>query len=61
MRDPKERIRDILEAIGRIERYATRGREAFEKDELIQSWFLRHLQIIGEASRAVGGPRAAVQ
>jgi hypothetical protein len=39
MRDPKERLRDILEAIARIERYASRGREAFEQDELIQCWF----------------------
>jgi hypothetical protein len=31
MRDPKERLRDILaDAIVRIERYASRGREAFE-------------------------------
>jgi uncharacterized protein with HEPN domain len=30
-----------------------KGRAAFEQDELIQIWFLRHLQIIGEASRAL--------
>lgn len=53
MRDPAERVRDILEAIARIKRYMPRGREAFEKDELIQSWFLRHIQIIGEAARAI--------
>jgi uncharacterized protein with HEPN domain len=50
MRDPKERLRDILEAIGSIERYAARGRQVFESDELIQNWFVRHLQIIGEAA-----------
>lgn len=54
MRDPKERLRDILEAIARIERYAARGREAFEKDELIQVWILHHLQIIGEAAARLG-------
>lgn len=53
MRDPRERLRDILEAIGNIERYAVRGRQAFENDELIQNWFVRHLQIIGEAARAL--------
>lgn len=53
MRDPRERLQDILEAIERIERYAAQGREAFEKDELIQNWFVRHLQIIGEAARVV--------
>jgi len=43
VRDPRERLRDILDAIGRIESYAVRGRRAFA----------RHLQIIGEAVRAL--------
>ena len=42
-----------LAAIEHIERYAARGRHAFETDELIQSWIVRHLQIIGEAARAL--------
>ena len=41
MRDPKERLRDILEAIASIERYAARGRQAFESDELIQCVIFR--------------------
>lgn len=53
MRDPRERLRDILEAIAAIERYQDRDRTAFERDELLQTWFLRHLQIIGEAARAL--------
>jgi uncharacterized protein with HEPN domain len=53
MRDDKERLRDILEAIEHIEKYAAKGRTAFEAAELIQVWFLRHLQIIGEASRGL--------
>ncbi|MGH7320326.1 MAG: HepT-like ribonuclease domain-containing protein [Candidatus Rokuibacteriota bacterium] len=36
-----------------IERYASRDRAAFEADELIQSWVVRHLTIIGEAARAI--------
>ena len=40
MRDPKERLRDILDAIARIERYAARGREAFDRDELTQVWMI---------------------
>lgn len=44
---------DIAEAIERIERYASKGREAFEDDELIQNWILHHLQVIGEAARAI--------
>jgi uncharacterized protein with HEPN domain len=53
VRDPRERLQDILEAIGHIERYAARGRAAFQNDELIQNWFVRHLQIIGEAVRTL--------
>jgi uncharacterized protein with HEPN domain len=44
-------LEDILEAIERIERYAARGRAAFEADDLIQVWVLYHLQILGEAAR----------
>jgi uncharacterized protein with HEPN domain len=50
MRDPKERLRDILEAIAAIDRYRDRERSAFDQDEMLQVWFLRHLQIIGEAA-----------
>ncbi|GIW81349.1 MAG: hypothetical protein KatS3mg105_3156 [Gemmatales bacterium] len=53
MRDAKERLLDILEAIAAIERYAGRDKVAFERDELLQVWFLHHLQIIGEAARAL--------
>jgi uncharacterized protein with HEPN domain len=53
MRGDKARLDDILEAIGHIEKYAIKGQVAFETEELIQVWFLRHLQIIGEASRAL--------
>ena len=35
MRDPKERLRDILDALNHIDRYTSRGREAFEREELI--------------------------
>lgn len=53
MRDDKERLRDIAEAIERIEKYTAKGKQTFEKEELIQSWIVRHLQIIGEATRAL--------
>jgi uncharacterized protein with HEPN domain len=43
----------MIEAIDRIERYSARGRDAFDHDELIQSWFVRHLQILGEAARTL--------
>ena len=54
MRDPKERLLDMLEAIERIERYAARGRVAFEADELVQTWIVHHIQIIGEAAAKLG-------
>jgi uncharacterized protein with HEPN domain len=45
MRDDRERLRDIVDAILSIERYPRDK----EDSELIESWVLRHLQIIGEA------------
>lgn len=53
MRDDRERLLDIQEAIARIERYGARGRAVFEQDELIQTWIIHHLQIIGEAVRSL--------
>jgi len=53
MRRDEERLRDVAEAIERIEKYSARGRSAFESDELIQTWILHNLQIIGEACRGV--------
>ena len=53
MRDPRERLQDILEAIQNIQRHTSAGRQAFQQDELVQSWCVRHLQIIGEAARAL--------
>ena len=54
MRDRRERLLDMLEAIERIERYAAKGRAEFEKDELIQTWVVPHLQIVGEAAAKLG-------
>lgn len=50
MRDDRARISDILEAIDRIDKYSAEGYETFLNDELIQTWILHHLQIIGEAA-----------
>jgi uncharacterized protein with HEPN domain len=54
MRSPKACLKDILDAIVAIERYASRGRQAFEQNELIQVWVIHHLQIIGEAAGRLG-------
>ncbi len=37
MRDNSEKLRDILEAIERINKYAIQGRQSFEQNELIQT------------------------
>ncbi len=43
MREDRERLLHILEAIERIEKYAARGQETFRRDELIQNWMVRHI------------------
>ena len=53
MRDVRERLLDIQEAIERIDRYAAQGRTAFDSDELIQTWIVHHLVLIGEACAAL--------
>ncbi len=53
MKDDRGRLEDMLEAIEHVEKYAARGREAFETDELVQVWTVHHVQIIGEATRRV--------
>ena len=50
MRDDRDRLRDILNAIKNVERYAMRGRRVFEEDELVHTWMIHHIQIIGEAA-----------
>ena len=53
MRDDRERLQDVLEAIERIEKYAVQGRLELAKEELLQTWVVHHLTIIGEACRAL--------
>ena len=53
MRDDRERLQDMLEAIERIDMYAKHGWPALRQDELVQTWVVHHLMIIGEACRAL--------
>jgi uncharacterized protein with HEPN domain len=53
VRDPAERLRDILDAIAAIQRRTPADKTAFELDELVQVWCLHNLQIIGEAARGL--------
>ncbi len=50
MRDDRARLQDILEAVERIEKYGARGRAAFERDELVQTWIIHYLLVLGEAA-----------
>jgi len=50
MRDDREKLLDIKEAIENVQKYASRGVDVFRKDELIQTWILHHIQILGEAA-----------
>jgi uncharacterized protein with HEPN domain len=53
MRSDRERLLDIEEAIGRIESRAGISRASFDGDELVQTWMVHWLQVIGEAARAL--------
>jgi uncharacterized protein with HEPN domain len=53
MRDDRQRLLDVQEAIERIERRAPRSRASFEGNDLLQVWIVYHLQIIGEAVRSL--------
>ena len=53
MRSDLERMRDIQDAINKIEKYTIRGKAEFFANELIQGWILLQLQIIGEAARSM--------
>jgi uncharacterized protein with HEPN domain len=52
MRDDRERLLDMLEAIHKIEQvvYSDKYTERLHGDELIEVWVIHHLQIIGEAA-----------
>ena len=53
MRTDISRLNDILKAIEKIEKYKRRGEAEFRSEELIQVWCIHHLQLIGEAARAL--------
>ncbi len=53
MRKDRYRLEDILEAIDNITRRTEGGKEAFLDDEMVQTWVIHHLQIIGEAARCL--------
>jgi uncharacterized protein with HEPN domain len=50
VRDDREKLLDMLEAIEKIEARTMSDKGLFEHDEVIQVWSLYHIQIIGEAA-----------
>jgi uncharacterized protein with HEPN domain len=52
MRDDRQRIMDMLDAIENIDRYVNAGSDFHPSpdDELLDVWVIHHLQIIGEAA-----------
>jgi uncharacterized protein with HEPN domain len=53
MRSDADRVSDILEAIEKIKARTPANAVAFQQDELVQVWVIHHLQVIGEAARAL--------
>ena len=53
MRDDRERLLDMLEAIQKIEQYANDESFTSHDDELVEVWMVHHLQIIGEAASRI--------
>ena len=51
MRSDKDYLSDILAAILQIEKYTALGRPRFEADELVQTFMVHQIMIIGEAAR----------
>ena len=42
MRNDRERLIDMLEAISQIEKYGIQGKDRFTRDELIQTWMVHY-------------------
>jgi uncharacterized protein with HEPN domain len=53
MRDDRERLLDMLEAIQKIEQYAHDEAFSPHNENLVEVWMIHHLQIIGEAASRV--------
>lgn len=50
MRTDRDRLLDILEAVEKILKYSEKGRDFFQREELVQVWIIHFIQIIGEAN-----------
>lgn len=46
-------VEDIIECIHKVKKYASRGKDSFFEDEILQDAIIRRLEIIGEASNRI--------
>jgi hypothetical protein len=51
LRDDIGHLRDMVEAIEKIEKYVAVGYQAFRQNKRTQVWIIHHLQIIGEGHK----------
>ena len=53
MRNDRERLLDIFEAIEKIEQHKAQQKSDFDTNEMLQVWIVHYLQIIGEAASGI--------
>lgn len=53
MREPFDRLLDMLEAIAKIQAHTSDGRGPFDDDDMVHVWVIHHLAVIGEAASAL--------
>ena len=61
MRDDSVYLRHILEAISRIERHVSGGRDAFFASDVLQDATMRNLQTLSEATQRLSEAAKATQ
>ena len=49
-------LKDIVDAIDKVESKTRLGRPKFNEDENVRVWIHRYLQVIGESLRALSAP-----
>ena len=59
--DPRLSLNDILDRIGRIELYTSRGRESFMQSQLHQDAVIHSFEVIGEAVKRLDNSLIAQQ
>jgi len=53
MKDDRDHLVDMSEALQRIKKHSPADRGAFERDELIQCWVVHHLRILCQSAEAL--------